>query len=74
MKQQYILAEFRSPSASKWITILPSYQAPASRFGADLPSGCLEGHYVCWCSPRPVSILTPELQPLLRLLGKLKSS
>lgn len=75
MKKRYILAEFRASSASKHITVLPSYQAPSSlEESRILPSGCLDGHYVCWCSPRPVSILTPELQPLLRLLGKLKSS
>lgn len=75
MKHRYILAEFRSPSASKHLTVLPSYQAPYSlEESRILPSGCLDGHYVCWCSPHPVSTLTPGLQPLLRLLGKLKSS
>lgn len=72
MKPRYILAEFRSPSASNHITVAPTYQAPtSSEFASSLPGGCMDGHYVCWCSPRPVTAVSPELQPLLRLLGRL---
>lgn len=70
MKHQYILAEFLSPSESRHITVLPTYQAPAGSSSIPLPSGCLDGHFVCWCSPWRVSRTNPELQPLLRLLGR----
>lgn len=75
MKQRYILAEFRSPSASNLITVAPTYQAPtSSELISSLPSGCLDGHYVCWCSPYPVTAASPELQPLLLLLDRRKRS